>query len=175
MPIVNGDGCMKKNLCFLASLCISASLCFASCDEKEKQEPESKFVGKWQCAKLISEGSEITDLHSMPMSVLMHLTINDDGSFIMESPIDESSSGNGTWTENGDVITVTFDINEQDKASSDFNKDDNIQLLEYKNGQLVAKSDSSEEFILEKVTEFDNYDSLVLGEDFIPTIDDPLQ
>ena len=49
----------------------------------------------------------------MPMSVLMHLTINDDGSFIMESPIDESSSGNGTWTENGDVITVTFDINEQ--------------------------------------------------------------
>jgi len=73
------------------------------------------------------------------------------------------------------VITVTFDINEQDKASSDFNKGDNIQLLEYKNGQLVAKSDSSEEFILEKVTEFDNYDSLVLGEDFIPTIDDPLQ
>lgn len=165
---------MKKILCFSASLCISA-LCLASCGKKESSKPESKFVGKWQCIKLVSDGSEITDLHSMPMSVLMHLTIDDDGSFVMESPIDETSSGNGTWTENGDVLTITFDITEQDEASPDFNKGDNIQLLEYRNGQLVAKDESSDEFILEKVTEFDNYDSLVLGEDFIPTIDDPLQ
>lgn len=168
---------MKEFLRFSACLCISA-LCLASCgkEEKESRKPESKFVGKWQCVKLVSEGSEITDLLTMPMSVLMHLTIENDGSFIMESPIDESSSGNGTWTENGDVLTVVFDITDQDKASSDFNDGDNIQILEYRDGQLVAKGESSsDEFILEQVDEFDNYDSLVLDEDFFPTIDDPLQ
>lgn len=165
---------MKKFLCSAASLCIIAS-CLASCDNKQSSKTESKFVGKWQSVKIISDGSEISDLHSMPMSVLMHLTIEDDGSFTMESPIDEDSSGHGTWTENDNKLTVTFEITEKDRTNPDFKEGDNVQILEYRNGQLVAKDSPTDEFILERVTEFDNYDSLVLGEDFFPAVDDPLQ
>lgn len=98
----------------------------------------------------------MTDLLGIPLNALVHLVIEDNGKCRMESPMEADESENGTWKEDGDKVTVTFETSDEG-----FSEDNNVQVLEYKDGTLVLSGEAAGqdgELILEKVTEFATFD-----------------
>lgn len=146
---------MKKLLSIAASAVLFTS-CFTACGKDKEKKSDSKFVGNWQSTKMIANGTEMTDLLGIPLNALVHLVIEDNGECKMESPMDSSKTEKGTWKEDGEKITVTFET-----SGDGFSDDDNVQVLEYKDGNLVISGEkvgAEGELILEKVTEFATFD-----------------
>lgn len=143
---------MKKLLSIAASALLLAS-CFTACGKNKDKKSDSKFVGNWQSTKLISDGTEMTEFFGIPLNSLVHLVVEDNGKCKIESPLDPDTSEKGTWEEDGDKLTVTFELSDEDSEDSS----DNTQVLEYKDGNLVFSADEvgvEGELILEKVEEF---------------------
>lgn len=146
---------MKKLLSIAASAVLLAS-CFTACGKDKDKKSDSKFVGNWQSTKMIANGTEMTDLLGIPLNALVHLIIEDNGKCKMESPMESGITENGTWKEDGDKVTVTFETSDEG-----FNEENNVQVLEYKDGNLVLSGEAAGaegELILEKVTEFATFD-----------------
>ena len=146
---------MKKLLGIAASAVLLAS-CFTACGKDKDKKSDSKFVGNWQSTKMIANGTEMTDLLGIPLNALVHLVIEDNGKCRMESPMEADESEKGTWKEDGDKVTVTLETSDEG-----FSEDNNVQVLEYKDGTLVLSGEAAGqdgELILEKVTEFATFD-----------------
>lgn len=147
---------MKKLICITASALLLAS-CFTACGKNKSKSSDSKFVGNWQSTKLISDGTEMTEFFGIPLNSLVHLIVEDNGKCRIESPLDSDESEEGTWEEDGDKLTVVFELSDDDSKDPS----DNTQILEYKDGNLVFSAKEvgvDGELILEKVEEFATFD-----------------
>lgn len=115
---------MKKILTFLLAGIMVFSL--IACDKSTETKDESKevdFAGEWQLVLAEMNGQKA------PESVLesMKIVINNDGTVEL---IDDGYSEEGTWTAEGNEITL---VNGEDENE--------IMIFELKDDQLVREED----------------------------------
>lgn len=130
----------------------------------DKGSLEENILGKWESKKMIMEGMELTEFFGMPISAMMHLTIEKDGKCTFASPIDEENAGDiaCTWTITG-TDSLKIEINEP----SDEEEEEPINL-KYKDGKLIiveGEDESTGSIIVEKVDKFTEFDAEKWAED----------
>lgn len=130
----------------------------------DKGSLEENILGKWESKKMVMEGMELTEFFGMPISAMMHLTIEKDGKCTIASPIDEENSGDiaCTWTITG-TDSLKIEINEP----SDEDEEEPINL-KYKDGKLIiaeGEDESAGSIIVEKVDKFTEFDAEKWAED----------
>ena len=171
---------MKKLLVLLTAC---ATICaFVSCGEKEKSsssetltnessvsentteessvvEPETRkydesvdktaFVGKWECSKFIKGGEEYTNVNGIPQYALFQYDFQEDGKVNLADSLmeiaDPESNVSYSW---GAVSDDEVEV---------YSNDGSVSAFKLIDGQLV-NSVEDEEFYLDKVDEFQEFD-----------------
>lgn len=128
-------------------------------DEISTAEPETRaylenadktpFVGKWECSKLIANGTELTELSGLPIYAVFQYGILEDGTIELPESLMEVAD-----TEN--PVTYTWGVvSDNEIEISGSNGSSVTYTLE--NGHL-ANISKREEIYLDKVDEFTYFD-----------------
>ena len=96
---------------FLTSLIISLFSCFflITCsDDNSTSSGSASLIGSWELTKLTVESNGVKmEFDPSDVDFALTLTINDDGTYsITENDEGDITNLNGTWTRQGDKITI---------------------------------------------------------------------
>ncbi len=144
--------------------------CAVGCGDKDSssdsKSSKDKYVGKWECEKMVVEGQEMTEFFGIPLASVMQFEFKDDGtcSVMEEMTGDEDEPATGKWEADGDKVTLTVESTEEDADGEDESME-----FEYKDGKLVATEEEdgqTAEIYLVKVDEFTTFDAEALADSF---------
>ena len=109
---------MKKAIALLL-IAVLALTCFAACGKKDDPKaaagPEGVYVIKTMGGEDVAQYLEILEVESA--EDFMKVELKADGTLTFSSASEEPTEG--TWTQNGDTITLTIDGDSQDATLKD--------------------------------------------------------
>ena len=101
--------------------------------EPTSAEADGFPIGKWECSKMVTGDSEVTDILGFPVSVVMRFEFSPDGSAVCTNALSSEVTISGKWELSGDGFKVYNEGTDADEITF-VKTDDGIMFSESEGG-----------------------------------------